>query len=115
MASAFEFYGTAETAETQLFAKTFDKFFDCLNVRNLDEHRKKRKPNLKPYRNPDDERLAVSYLLLTCTWIYVHSRLHETIYYICNIIIIITCMIAHTYIAPCLFLSFFRLHRSDSN
>ena len=60
MASALEFYGGTETVETQLFVKTFDTFFDCLNVRNLDEHKKKRKPNLKPYRSSDDERLTVS-------------------------------------------------------
>ena len=38
----------------------FDKFFDCLNVRNLEEHRKKNKPNLKPYNSPMDGRLKVS-------------------------------------------------------
>lgn len=60
MASAFEFYGSSETTETQIFVETFDKFFDCLNVRNLDEHRKRRKPNLEPYRSSDDKRLSVS-------------------------------------------------------
>ena len=60
VARAFEFYGSSETTETEIFVKTFDKFFDCLNVRNLDEHWKRRKPNLKPYTRSDDERLIVS-------------------------------------------------------
>ena len=42
--SALDFYGSF--AETKVFVETFDKFFDCLNVRNLDEHRKKLKLNL---------------------------------------------------------------------
>ena len=37
----------------------FDRFFDCLNVRSLDEWRQKRKPDLKPYYSPNDERLKV--------------------------------------------------------
>ena len=59
MGSALDFYGSSETAETKVFVETFDKFFDCLNVRNLDEHRKKLKPNLRPYRSPDDDCLKV--------------------------------------------------------
>lgn len=39
----------------------FDKFFDCLNVRSLDEWAKKKKPYLKPYRSSTDERLGVSH------------------------------------------------------
>ena len=38
----------------------FDQFFDCLNVRHPEMHIKRRKPNLKPYSRPDDERLKVS-------------------------------------------------------
>ena len=59
--NALEFYGGAETSEKKIFIQTFDQFFDCLNVRNLDEHRKKRKPNLRPNKSPDDERLTVSF------------------------------------------------------
>ena len=59
--NALEFYGGAETSETKTFVQTFDQFFYCLNVRNLDEHRKKRKPNLRPYKSPDDEHLTVSF------------------------------------------------------
>ena len=60
VAKAFEFYGDSETTETQQFVDHFDTFFDCLNVRSLREHQTKRKPNLKPYRSKDDERLTVS-------------------------------------------------------
>ena len=49
-----------ETEETEKFVRYFDKFFDCLNVRSLSEcgvH--SRKPDLRPYRSPDDPRLQV--------------------------------------------------------
>ncbi len=51
--------GPEDTSETEKFVRTFDKFFDCLNGRNLKEHILERKPNLKPYYSPDDERLKV--------------------------------------------------------
>ena len=35
-----------------------DKFFDCLNVRNTTECTTKRKPDLKPYFDVDDERFS---------------------------------------------------------
>ena len=60
VANALAFYGDPNTQETEWFVRQFDKFFDCLNVRNLEEHRKRRKPNLKPYTDPEDERLIVS-------------------------------------------------------
>ena len=60
MAKAFEFYGTSETTETQRFVEIMDKFFDCLNGRNLQEHYHKRKPNLRPYTTASDECLTVS-------------------------------------------------------
>ena len=53
--NALHFYGGPETLETKNFVQTFDAFFDCLNVSNLDADRKKRKPNLRPYRSPDNE------------------------------------------------------------
>ena len=59
MAKGFEFCGDSQTAETQRFCSMFDKFFDCLNGRNKDEHFKRKKPNLKPYCEADDERLTV--------------------------------------------------------
>ncbi|KAH3859782.1 hypothetical protein DPMN_102605 [Dreissena polymorpha] len=46
-----------ETEETVLFLKTFDKFFDCLNVRSVWEGRNSRNPNMNPYRDRDDPRL----------------------------------------------------------
>jgi len=49
VANALTFYGDPNTRETERFVRQFDKFFDCLNVRNLEEHRKRRKPNLKLY------------------------------------------------------------------
>ena len=38
------------------FCLMMDKFFDCLNVRNTQEHITKRKPFLKPYESIDDIR-----------------------------------------------------------
>lgn len=60
VADALDFYGSSETLETKRFVEIFNKFFDCMNIRHWDEHRKKRNPNLQPYRSPDDERLKVS-------------------------------------------------------
>ncbi|XP_070537602.1 uncharacterized protein [Ptychodera flava] len=48
--------GPPDAHETVRFIRHMDKFFDCLNVRNFDEHMRKRKPNLKPYSDPDDAR-----------------------------------------------------------
>lgn len=52
-----EFYGE-NVSETVHFIRTFNKFFDCLNVRNLLEGKNKRNPDLNPYRNVNDPRLA---------------------------------------------------------
>ena len=57
----------------------FDSFFDCLNGRAYSEGRKKRKPNLLPFRTPRDTRLEVllaitdidGYILLDCQQILV--------------------------------------------
>ena len=59
VANALKYYGNPETKETERFIRNFDKFFDLLNVRSLEEHKRKNKPNLKPYERADDERLAV--------------------------------------------------------
>ena len=59
VASAFSHYSLEETEETEKFVWYFDKFFDCLNVRSLSECVHSRKPDLRPYRNPDDPRLQV--------------------------------------------------------
>lgn len=62
VAKAFDYYGDWETQETQRFVATFDKFFDCLNVRSPQEHIKRLKPNLKPYETIDDmtQRLSIT-------------------------------------------------------
>ena len=59
MAKALAFYGDPKTRETQRFVRNFDIFFDCLNVRSLNEHIRHRKPNLEPYKSKDDERFKV--------------------------------------------------------
>ena len=57
---SFEFYNINGASETKRFADMFDRFFDCLNVKNLGEYKKKKKPNLSPYYDPDEECLTVS-------------------------------------------------------
>nr|XP_006814580.1 PREDICTED: uncharacterized protein LOC102809633 [Saccoglossus kowalevskii] len=51
-------------APTVEFIRNFDKFFDCLNVRSMIEGVRKRKPNLMPYRSPDDPRLQLCFQFL---------------------------------------------------
>ena len=63
VANGFDFYGLEETKETEKFVRMFDKFFDCLNVRCTSAGVHHRKPDLRPYRSPDDPRLKVSILL----------------------------------------------------
>ena len=60
MANAFKYFNDPSTTETQKFVLYFDKLFDCLNVRSTSEWLKKKKPDLKPYRSAEDERLKVS-------------------------------------------------------
>ena len=50
-----------------MFVKTFDRFIDCLNVRSMSESIRSRKPDLRPYRSPDDPRLQVSYHITIAT------------------------------------------------
>ena len=57
--NALAYYGLEETQETEKFVRYFDKFFDCLNVRCISESINSRKPDLRPYRSPDDPRLKV--------------------------------------------------------
>lgn len=69
MADAFRFFGDEATSETEVFARNFDRFFDCMNVRSLTEWKVKRKPDLKPYTSPDDSRLKVrKYYLYIVTY-----------------------------------------------
>lgn len=59
VSDAFKYFGDTTTMETEKFTLTFDRFFDCLNVRCLSEWKVKRKPDLKPYTSVDDPRLEV--------------------------------------------------------
>jgi hypothetical protein len=59
VANALHHLGDTATTETEIFVRKFDKFFDCLNGRNLQEHHHRKKPNLAPYSSPTDERLSV--------------------------------------------------------
>ena len=56
MAEAFAYEKKPYTKETERFVRTFDKFFDLMNVRSLKEGIHKRKPNLCPYRNDSQSR-----------------------------------------------------------
>ena len=47
------------TKETERFCRMFDRFFDCLNTRNLTESMKKRKPDLRAYFSEKDSRFEV--------------------------------------------------------
>ena len=53
---ALKSFDPQEAAGTALYFEIFDKFFDCLNVRNCTEHITKQKPFLKPYSSIYDER-----------------------------------------------------------
>ena len=50
--------GSAEVAATANLYLMMDKFFDCLNVRNTEEHKIKLKSFLRRYRNINDVRFA---------------------------------------------------------
>ena len=64
MSHGLAYYGDPATGETQRFCSMFDRFFDCLNIRAYSEGKKKRKPNLLPYRTANDTRLKVLILLI---------------------------------------------------
>lgn len=64
VACALSYFNFPETGATKKFVEIFDRFFDCLNVRNRSEHYEKKKPDLKPYTSAKDERLLVSLLLI---------------------------------------------------
>ncbi|XP_022781299.1 uncharacterized protein LOC111322462 [Stylophora pistillata] len=49
-------FGPPESHGTAKLCEMVDKFFDCLNVRSLSEHQRKRKPFLALYSRRDDER-----------------------------------------------------------
>lgn len=60
VAHAMELMGDPAMTETIRFVRYFDRFFDCLNVSSLSEGRHTRKPDLYPYRAPNDKRFTVS-------------------------------------------------------
>ena len=75
MSSGFKMLQSSDYDETAKFCSMFDRFFDCLNTRNANEGRQKRKPDLDPYRSVEDKRFDVSILygvlhdvLLCSTW-----------------------------------------------
>ena len=61
-AKALEYYKDPATKEIQRFCQMFDHFFDCLNVQSYTEGRKKRKPDLLPYRTIKDTRFKVTHV-----------------------------------------------------
>ena len=56
VASVLKAFGPPEAAGTARLCEMVDQFFDCLNVRSLTEHQRKRKPFLAPYRSVQDGR-----------------------------------------------------------
>ena len=59
VSEALDYDDNPATKETPRFCRIFNKFFDCLNVRSLDEHVLKKKPDMRPYKSKDDSRLKV--------------------------------------------------------
>ncbi len=55
---ALQTFGPSEASATATYCQMFDKFFDCLNVRNTTESIRKAKPFLKPYKSEHDERFT---------------------------------------------------------
>ena len=77
MAEAFAYENKPYTRETERFVRTFDKFFDLMNLRSLKEGVYKCKPNLKPYRNDagSTERLQVATCHPSCLFISGWKRI----------------------------------------
>ena len=73
------YFGDPDTAETEIFIRTFDRFFDCLNVRSASEWTQKKKPDLKPYTSSDDERLKVIYYVV-CVFVCVCMCMHVCVH-----------------------------------
>ena len=59
IANALSFYGDSDTKETECFVGIFDRFFDMINSRCLEEEIYKRKPDLALYKSLDDPRFKV--------------------------------------------------------
>ncbi len=56
MAKVLKAYGPDEASGTATFCEYMDKFFDCANVRNTQEHHHKQKAALRPYESLEDPR-----------------------------------------------------------
>ena len=62
VATALRLTGKDEVEETARFITMFDRFFDCLNVTDLDSGRHTRNAFKAPYLSGDDFRLKVSFV-----------------------------------------------------
>ena len=51
-------FGPPEASGTAEFCILMDTFFGCLNVQSKEEYKIKRRPNLKPYFDVNDERFS---------------------------------------------------------
>ena len=51
-------FGPPEASGTAEFCILMDTFFYCLDVQNKEEYKIKRRPNLKPYSDVNDERFS---------------------------------------------------------
>ena len=58
VSTALSTYGPPESQGSAKYCELFDKFFDCMNVRNTKETTYDRKPFLAPYRSINDERFT---------------------------------------------------------
>ena len=58
VALALEGSGNSEVLGTAKFCRMMNNFFDCTNVRSLQEHEKKRNDLIKPYTAVDDHRFG---------------------------------------------------------
>jgi len=61
VSSALKLTGGSDARATAEFIEYIDKFFDCLNVDNLNEGTRAKKEFQKPYYNKDDPRLKVDF------------------------------------------------------
>jgi len=75
VADGLSYYGDPATKATEKFCRLMDRFFDCLNVRCMDAWREKKKNDLKPYTDPNDERLKVAMIasINYCNIISMHA------------------------------------------
>ncbi len=64
----------SDITETERFCRMFDKFFDCMNTRCIQESKHKRKPDLRPYYSPNDSRLKVRGAL--ASYLDIHHCCH---------------------------------------